>query len=266
MKHLASSNPKPVMLISSLRFVMIALVSLAAFIGAPGRAAEGIPGRPGMANWREVEKAGGSRLTAKGLNEPLQPSALSLQPLFSGPLIASPPVSASFAALDDDGTQRTPDTQGAVGPNHLMVTLNSQVRIQTRAGGTISTVPLNSFWASLGKTNVLDPRVLFDPFSQRWIFAAINDSGGPAAGLLLAVSQTSDPTGNWNRYFDTGPGKFVFPDRPSVGFNKDRIIVQVDMYSTNDFSFYGATIFAFNKTNLYAGGTGLRTLFSFQDL
>jgi len=179
---------------------------------------------------------------------------------------SSPPASASFLALEDDGSTFNPDTQGAVGPNHLMVTLNSQVRIQDRSGGTISTVPLNSFWASLGKTNVFDPRVLFDPYSQRWIFAAINDSGGPAAGLLLAVSQTSDPTGNWNRYFDTGPGKFVFPDRPSVGFNKDRIIVQVDMYSTNDFSFYGATIFAYNKTNLYAGGAGLRTLFSFQDL
>src|SRR5437588_9075688 len=36
----------------------------------------------------------------------------------------SPALSASFLALLDDGTVIPPDTQGSVGPNHLMVILN----------------------------------------------------------------------------------------------------------------------------------------------
>ena len=47
---------------------------------------------------------------------------------------------------NDDPNVGPPDTQGAVGPNHLMVTLNSQVRIQDRSGRALSTVTLSDFW------------------------------------------------------------------------------------------------------------------------
>ena len=78
----------------------------------------------------------------------------------SPPPLPSPPASASFQALTDDGTLWEPDAQGAVGPNHLMVTLNTQVRIQDRNGGTISTVSLQNFWSMPGISNAVDPRVL----------------------------------------------------------------------------------------------------------
>src|SRR5438552_16008539 len=41
----------------------------------------------------------------------------------TAPQPRSPTLSASFLALLDDGTAIPPDTQGTVGPNHLMVTL-----------------------------------------------------------------------------------------------------------------------------------------------
>src|ERR1044072_1998541 len=44
----------------------------------------------------------------------------------------SPPAASSFKALAYYNTTISPATHGAVGPNHLMVTLNSEVRIQTR--------------------------------------------------------------------------------------------------------------------------------------
>lgn len=47
----------------------------------------------------------------------------------------SPLPSASFEGQRDSGTRIPPDTMGAAGPNHLMVTLNSVVRIQDKTGG-----------------------------------------------------------------------------------------------------------------------------------
>jgi hypothetical protein len=44
-----------------------------------------------------------------------------------------------------------------------------------------------------------------------------------------------------------------------VGFNKNRIIVQANMFEKGTFNFVRSQIYAFNKTNLYAGGAGLRT-------
>src|SRR2546423_5367488 len=65
-------------------------------------------------------------------------------------LVASPPPASTFKALEDNNVSIPPDTHGAVGPNHLVVTLNTQIRIQSRTGATISTTTLDSFWAALG--------------------------------------------------------------------------------------------------------------------
>ena len=188
-------------------------------------------------------------------------------PLPGPPALASPPASASFAALLDSGTQWEPDTQGAAGPNHLMVTLNTQVRIQNRQGGVVSTVSLDGFWAIAGVSNAIDPRVLYDPFGQRWITTAAADPDGKNPGLLIAVSKTSDPTGLWNRYFiDVDTTTNVYAVAPTVGFNKDWIVLQANIFLKTAYDFVSSDIYVFNKTNLYAGGVGLRTRFSTNDI
>jgi hypothetical protein len=174
----------------------------------------------------------------------------------------SPAPAASFQALDDDNSRIPPDTHGAVGPNHLMVTLNSQVRIQTKAGATISTVSLNGFWAAFGHANVFDPRALYDPFAGRWIFIALTDWRTATSSLLVGVSQTGDPTGNWNLYdIDVDSTNAIFADYPNVGFNKNWIVVATDTYRISDISFAAERIYTFGKANLYAGGASTFTLF-----
>src|SRR2546427_7922878 len=108
-----------------------------------------------------------------------------LLPLAHG--ASSGPPASSFLALDDNGTRVPPDTQGAIGPNHLMVTLNSQVRIQDRSGMTLITTNLYNWWASLGNLGATDPRVLYDLSAARWIFTAIT-TNSLANSILLAVS------------------------------------------------------------------------------
>jgi hypothetical protein len=170
------------------------------------------------------------------------------------PQVPSPPPVGSFEALGDNDTVIPPDTMGAVGANHLMVTLNSQVRVQNRSGGNLSTVSLNSFWSSTGATGVFDPKVVYDPFNNRWIFTAMSNRESASSSVLIGASQSSDPTGSWNLFrFDADSGDTEWADYPSLGFNKDWVLVSVNMFANVGGSFGGARLFLFRKSLLYNG-------------
>jgi len=172
------------------------------------------------------------------------------------PSVPSPSPDASFAGLGDNNTTIPPDTMGTVGPNHLMVALNSQVRIQNKSGGTISTVSLDSFWSSLaGVTGVFDPKLAYDPFQNRYIFSAVSNAQTAASAVLIGVSQTNDPTGSWNLYkVDADSGDTNWADYPSLGFNKDWIVVTVNMFDIPPpGGFIESKIYAFNKSDLFSG-------------
>jgi hypothetical protein len=128
----------------------------------------------------------------------------------------------------------------------------------------ISTVSLNTFWQSVGAPSVFDPKVLYDPYARRWMFSAGADAFTSRSSVLLAVSQTSDPTGNWFLYrVDADRNNLSWADYPSIGFNKDWIVVTVNMFpifTGLGFDYTGANIYVFNKTNLYAGSTAQFTL------
>ena len=143
-----------------------------------------------------------------------------------------------------------------------MVALNSQVRVQTRNGGAINTVSLNGFWAAFGHPNVFDTRIYYDSFAARWIFISLADFRTATSALMVGVSQTSDPTGNWNLFnIDADAADLVFVDYPNVGFNKDWIVVTANAYRISDKEFVTSNIYAFNKSSLYAGSGSPFTLF-----
>jgi uncharacterized repeat protein (TIGR01451 family) len=195
---------------------------------------------------------------------PASAEATGALPFAAAGVPPSPATSASFQALPDDATAFAPDTQGAVGPNHLMVTLASQVRAQDRFGGPLQTMSLGTFWGVSGATNVYDPRVLYDRAAQRWIATAIANPGTNNSSLLIAVSQSSDPTGNWfRRVVPTDLGPSVFPDSPNVGLTRDWITVSANMYDKTNFNYFSCDIWVFNKANLYAGGAGQFTFFRY---
>jgi len=173
----------------------------------------------------------------------------------------SPASTNSFLALGDDDTSIPPDTHGAAGPSHLMVMLNTQVRIQNRTGTTnYLTTSLSNWWSSVGSfTHVFDPRILYDPYEQRWIAVAVTDATKPSSALVIGASQTDDPTGSWYlTKLDADGSNTRWADYPSIGFNKRWIVVNVNMFSTNaaqNYPFAFSKVYMFNKTNVYAGGS-----------
>src|SRR5882762_541573 len=186
---------------------------------------------------------------------PLRDDSTSAAPAEAGPSPLSPATASSFQAVLDDNTAIPPDTHGAVGPNHLMTVLNTQVRIQNRTGVVLSTVSMDSFWASLGSPNAFDPKILYDPYGGRWIFAAAANGNSTASAVLIGVSQTSDPTGAWNLFSVDVIGTANWADFPSVGFNKDWIVVNMNMFTVNASpSFVQSNIWVFTKASLYNNG------------
>jgi Putative Ig domain len=172
-----------------------------------------------------------------------------------------PPVN-SFAAVADNGTVIPPDAEGAVGPHHLMEALNSQIVIQDRAGKTLSAITNSTFWSSLGVTESFDAHVLYDPYAQRWIFSSAAGEKSSDSAILIGVSQTSDPTAGWNLYKVNLGSSANWVDYPTLGFNKNWIVVQANIFTIAGDNFVNSTIWAFDKADLYAGGSGKYTVLS----
>ena len=169
-----------------------------------------------------------------------------------------------FLAIPDNNASIPPDTMGVAGPNHLMATLNTQVRIQDKSGGTISTVSLDSFWSSVnGGSGTFDPKIYYDTAENRFIFTAMDDHNSANSGLLIGVTETSDPTGNWYLWkVDADPFNTYWADFPFVGFNSKWIAFGANMYANSDNSSNGNKIWVFDKTNTYANNLLICRVFS----
>ncbi len=170
---------------------------------------------------------------------------------------ASPSPAGGFQGLGDNNTLTPPDTDGCVGPTNVVTMLNTQVRIQDRLGRTNSTVTLSNWWATKisGVVFPFDPRILYDPLSKRWIAtAAANPPPLGNSAILIAISQTSDPTAAWYPFgFLVDTNNVAWADFPTTGFNKDKITVSWNYLDISDNSPNGVGVFVFDKTNLSAG-------------
>jgi len=151
----------------------------------------------------------------------------------------SPAPAQSFLAQLDhprNGTTTSfipPDTAGAVGPTRLMSTLNSNYVIQDRSGAVLASVSMSTFWASVGAAEPFDPRVLYDPYSGRWLVAAVSDAGLASSAVLYGISDSSDPAGSWHLYsVAVDPTGATWADFPTIGFDQGEIAIGVNLFTT----------------------------------
>jgi uncharacterized protein (TIGR03437 family) len=178
---------------------------------------------------------------------------------------ANAPVSyTGFLGLLDNFTAIPPDTTGAVGPQHVVTMLNTQVHIQSRSGAGRANYPisLNAFWSPLGASgDTFDPRIQYDAAADRWIACAGLNPESQTSALLVAVSQTSDPGAAWS-YFKVNIGPNNWGDYPVLGFNGNWIVVSINQFRVRNNAYMGTTLYVFNKADLYRGGTGSNLSFT----
>lgn len=109
-----------------------------------------------------------------------------------------PPLSTDFPGLTYTGL-RPPDPHIAAGPAHVLAIVNSNFAIFNKTGTNLFQTSGFSWFAPVNTiTFIFDPKVNYDAYNSRWLllFHAL-DSGAQKSQLLLAASQTSDPTGCW---------------------------------------------------------------------
>ncbi len=156
-----------------------------------------------------------------------------------------------------------PDTYGAVGLDKVIITLNNNYKVVSKTTGTqLSLVSMNIFWASLGADGTMpfDPRVIYDPYNNRWIHTAVSNPSNAASRVLLAISQTHDPMGNYNLYaFDPDAGTANWADFPMLGFNRNWVAISVNMFTIAGAN-AGALIFAVDYPALRAGTATATTI------
>jgi PASTA domain len=167
------------------------------------------------------------------------------------PLAPSPPATG-FLALDDNNTSIPPDTHGAVGPNDVMTTLNTEVQIQDKAGAVLTAVMLDSFWSGLTPApHAFDPKVVYDPLAGRFVFTAMADARSATSRVLIGVSDTSSASA-WHVFgVDADATNANWADFPSIGFDGNRVVVTVNMFDNVASLFQGARLFVFDKAEAY---------------
>lgn len=172
--------------------------------------------------------------------------------------IPSPPPELTFRATGTSGTP--PDTMGSVGPNHVVTIINFRVVIQTRTGTTLSEVDLDTFFGSVipPDNDGFDPRAAYDTFSNRWILHCPSGVGFRQNSTnLLAVSETSDPTGAWNFYaFPADPEGLRWADHNGLGFNSKWIVIHANMVPLESAD-SRQHFWAIDKAALYGGATSV---------
>jgi hypothetical protein len=174
----------------------------------------------------------------------------------------APPDAQDFEALPSAGTIEPPDTNGAVGPYHLLAALNDRVRVQDKNGGDVKTVGLTEFWSSLGISRAVDPRVVYDPHSNRFFFVAVADNRMTTSGVVFGVSATSNPAGAWYLYkYDADALNLAWADYPNLGLTRQGVTFTVNMFSLASTSFSGVRTFVIDKNEVLNGGPGAATEF-----
>jgi hypothetical protein len=163
-------------------------------------------------------------------------------------------VAARFSGLTqgDGGGYRPPDPWVAVSGTYVVQAVNSTIRISSRVGTEISSVPVWALFAMPAGQNPSDPRLIWDATHGRWLGVAISfNNSFTNQYLYLAVSDGADPTGGWST-FAIAYGDY-FPDYPSIASSTDKIVLTDNLFAP-DTSYYGSDIQTFTWASVLTGG------------
>jgi hypothetical protein len=176
-----------------------------------------------------------------------------------------------------------PDQGLCVGNGFVMEAVNEALAVYSESGTLLSgPVAFSQFYnlqPEIVRSKppvfgpfISDPRCYFDPGTRRWFVTELEIDVDPSTGnltnhssALIAVSETSDPTGAYLLYsFDTTDGDGTFPGHPGCPCFGDQPLLGADAngfyVSTNEFpitgspsTFNGAQVYAMSKQALVDG-------------
>jgi len=148
-----------------------------------------------------------------------------------------------------------PDTVGEAGLTQYVQWVNASFAIFDKATGTKLYGPAggNTIWSGFGgdceTRNDGDPIVQYDQLADRWIMTQFALRSGNYL-QCVAVSQTSDATGAWNRYAFSYS---EFPDYPKLAVWPTAYVITFNMFGPSGASFTGGRVCGYDRAKMLAG-------------
>ncbi len=175
--------------------------------------------------------------------------------------------------LNDTSGVIPPDSMGSVGLNHIVEMINGAFAIYDKStGNLVSRISLDQFWLSAGLPNVqagsFDPRIIFDPTTNRWFATSLDAANNPSGipnNVLVAVSETDDPTGNWSAFRFRGDFESqTFNDFVTLGIDDQAIYLATTNFTITNANFE-VSAYSIPKSDLLAANPSITNLNRMED-
>jgi hypothetical protein len=179
---------------------------------------------------------------------------------------ASPAASGGFEAINSNETLcgcLPPDGDIAEGNGYLVGAVNTAFEVWNKQGTSLlAATELQLFFYGCNDfityAYMSDPVIEYDAGAGRFVMAAITfDTSLNQSRLCLAISGTSDPTGNWYIYYldVTPPASYGSDllDFPQLAIGSDALYITGNQYVNATTVYAGTRFYAQRKNLLYAG-------------
>ena len=140
-----------------------------------------------------------------------------------------------------------PDCNGSAGPEHFFQTVNVKYSIYDKVGNqVVAPTNLNTLFSGVpgANNNDGDPILLYDDNADRWLAAEFAGAYSNPDYMMIAISVTNDPTGDWYRWSWVMNG---FPDYMKFGVWEDGYYMGTNTSNGND-------IYVFERDQMLVGG------------
>ncbi len=174
------------------------------------------------------------------------------------------------------GNSIPPDPYLAVGPQHIIGTVNTSFAIWDKKGNKLKTIDAANWYSTaLAGVSPFDPKVSYDQISKRWVMVWLDQAQSPSperGNILVSVSKDSSAVGQWYNYVFSAMVNGSTPvstwlDYQGVGYDSNAIYItgqQWDFSSPNAFQYCKIKIIP--KADLYANTGGAVNYFDLWDI
>jgi hypothetical protein len=159
-----------------------------------------------------------------------------------------------------DQNVQPPDTQIAAGPSGVLGATNDTLSAWSKTGTALAApVDLNVLFGVPSGQSFSDPRILYDAPSGRWFLSGFSfNSTLTSTATYLAVSASSNPTGNWIVYTVNSSTTGEVTDQPMIGVCNDKVVMSWNDFTGGGATYNGAVLLVAQKSSLVAGASTVK--------
>ncbi|MCF8461836.1 MAG: T9SS type A sorting domain-containing protein [Flavobacteriales bacterium] len=176
---------------------------------------------------------------------------------------AAPIVGANFEGNSFNGTPN--DNDMAISNDSIIVSVtNSRIHMYNSVTEEqLLYRSLGNLSQSLGVTgSKFDPKVIYDPSTNRFIIVYLSGFTWETSNIIVAFSQTADPTGEWNLY--SLPGNPLenetWSDYPVVGISGKDLYIGINTFTNGSSNNSGFTESCLWQVGLKEGYIGFELI------